>query len=137
MNKNITTIVLIIIFAAAGFFGGMQYQKSQRGAGFGNGQNGGFVRRFGQNGQNGQAVRGQILSVDSTGITVKLSDGSTKIVVVPTSAMIGKTTTGTKTDLTQGSNVTVFGTNNSDGSVTAQFVQIGQLLRSSDAPKAQ
>jgi hypothetical protein len=43
--------------------------------------------------------------------------------------MISKTQTTSKSDLTQGANVAVFGSPNSDGSVTAQNVQLNPMFR--------
>jgi hypothetical protein len=117
----------------------MQYQKSQVSQVAGaNGARGQFFQRFG-NGQGGagrfgnganRPVIGQVVSVDSTGITVKMQDGSTKIVVLSGSTMINKTAAATKNDLTTGTSVAVFGTTNSDGSVTAQNVSINpQMMR--------
>src|SRR5579884_3058200 len=102
-NNIIITVVVAIIVAAAGFFGGMQYEKSQAastGGGYGqfarggNGQFGGAngARRFGNG--NGGATFGQIVSADPTSITVKLQDGSSKIVNISSSTKIMKTTTG-------------------------------------------
>ncbi|HWA52117.1 MAG TPA: hypothetical protein VG895_03630 [Patescibacteria group bacterium] len=136
-NKNliIVGVIALVIGGAAGFFGGMKYQeskattaRSQFAANFGGGAEGnGATRRFGSanGGANGMAVRGQIISADNNSITVKLSDGSTKIIILGSSAMIAKTTAGTAADLTTGQEVTIFGTTNSDGSVTATNVQIG------------
>ncbi len=121
MNK-ITIVILLITVAVAGFFGGMQYQKSQKTSQAGQGQAGqGLRQRFGAN---ARAVRGQIVSADSGSMTVKLRDGSTKIVILSGSATITKAAPSSKSDLTNGAQVMVFGTNNSDGSVTAQAVQL-------------
>lgn len=95
-NNMIITVVMVVIIGALGFFGGMQYQKSQRSNFTAGGQGGGFARRFGQNGQNGQAIRGEIISSDQNSITVKLADGSTKIIILSSSATIGKVAVGTK-----------------------------------------
>src|SRR5690348_4844573 len=131
MKFNKTTIIaaiLVILAGVGGFFGGMQYQKSQtasRFAQFGNGQGGQFYRRFGQGGQNGaNVIRGQVVSTDSNSITVKLPDGSTKILVVGSSTAFMKSASGSLSDLKSGDTVMAFGTSNSDGSVTAQSVQI-------------
>ena len=67
-----------------GFFGGMMYQKNQTPS-FGMMGRGNFAGRFGsQNGQNAnfRPVRGQVLSMDNNSLTVKMSDGSTEIVVL-------------------------------------------------------
>jgi len=81
----------------------MQYQKSQTRsqlAGQFGGANGGG--RFGnrQPGQrSGGAVMGEILSSNDSSITVKLQDGSSKIVILSNSTSINKQATGSKTDL--------------------------------------
>ena len=52
-------------------------------------------------------------------------DGSSKIVNLTSQTTISKTTTGSATDLKSGETVTAIGTTNSDGSVTAQNVLVG------------
>ncbi len=125
-NSIIMTVLVAIIVGGAAFFGGMQYQKMQPAAGgnrqFANGQNGGR-RAGGPNGMGG-AVRGQIISADSSSITVKMSDGSSKIVLINGNTMITEATTANMQALTSGKQVLVFGSTNSDGSVTAQNVQL-------------
>ena len=123
MNKNtiiILAVVLIVIAGAGGFFAGSQYQKSQpraagqfggRGLGEGNGNG------FGNQNPNFRPVRGQVLTMDSNTLTVKLSDGSTKIVVLSGSTVFVKSTTASLSDLKTGDTVNVVGTQNSDGSL--------------------
>jgi hypothetical protein len=134
MKKSILiTVVVALIAAGVGFYGGMLYQQkkdvSQRGQraaqfGFGAGGPGGTGTRRGAGNGAGGFVSGQIISQDSQGITVKSNDGSSKIVLVSGSAQISKFDPGTSTDLQIGKDVTVMGTTNSDGSVTAQNIQI-------------
>ncbi len=59
------------------------------------------------------------MSSDSNSITVKLSSGGTKIVLYSPSTVIAVSKTGSASDLTTGQDVTVTGTANSDGSITA------------------
>lgn len=131
-NPMIITIIVALVVGGAAFFGGMQYQKTQasspmqgqfRGP---NGQApaGGFQGRGG-NSQGMQPVSGEIISQDDTSITVKLQDGSSKIVILSDDTNINKSSEGSKSDLKTGETVTAFGTTNSDGSVTAQNVSIG------------
>jgi len=131
MKMSIVVMVVIaLIVGAGGFFAGMKYQESRRPLGrLGNFQgtrNGQFQQRFGQG---FRPVNGEILSTDSSSITVKLQDGSSKIVLVSDTTSINKASEGTKDDLKVGERVTVFGQENSDGSVTAQTIQLGQIFR--------
>jgi len=130
-NKNmmiLVAVVLIIVAAAGGFFGGMMYQKNQipsLGAAAGRGS---YAGRFGaQGGQSAAAfrpVRGQVLDMSANSLTVKMSDGSTKIVVLSASTAFMQSTKAALSDIKTGNTVNVVGTANSDGSVTAQQVQI-------------
>ena len=133
-NTNlILAVVLIILAAGAGFVGGMQYQKNQIPS-FGSGQfgsraaGGAFAGRSG-NAQGTRPVTGQIVSVDSNSMTVKMQDGSTKIVILSSSTSINKAAQGSKSDLKVGVNVAAFGTANSDGSITAQSIQLNPTMR--------
>lgn len=131
----IITAVIVVVVAAAAFFGGMQYQKSKVpvvGSGqFANRQGGqGRQGAGGQGGQNGfRPTVGEIIASDEKSITVKLTDGSSKIVLLGSNLTVSKTADGSKGDLTVGTKVGVFGTNNSDGTVTAQNVQINPMFR--------
>lgn len=129
----IITIILIVVVGVAGFFGGMQYQKSQRGNGAFSDQ--GFVRRMGntQN-ANSAAMRGQVIGSDDKSITVKLQDGSSKILLLAGSTTITEATSATKQALQNGTAISAFGTSNSDGSVTAQNIQINPQQGRPGAP---
>lgn len=135
MNKQIITIIIAIAVGALSFFGGMKSQESKS-----------VNNRFGanlqnmrgqQNGQTGQSqtrrggfrpVIGEIINQDENSITVKLVDGSSKIVLLSEKTIYNKAETATKTDLKKGERVNVFGTENTDGSVTAQNIQLNPLL---------
>ena len=75
-------------------------------------------------GQNGNFAGGEIISKDATSITVKLQDGSSKIVFVSSSTPVLTSVQGNLNDLNVGDNITVIGTQNSDGSITSQSIQI-------------
>jgi ribosomal protein S1 len=74
-------------------------------------------------------VSGEIISQDDKSITVKLQDGSSRIVILSDQTEINKTSEGSKEDLKTGERITTFGTENSDGSVTAQNVQLNPQIR--------
>lgn len=133
MNKNsiLVTVVVAILVGGLAFYGGMQYQKSLRG----NFSQFGFdgTRRFGnftqgQNGNNAtRPIRGEIISADDKSITVKLQDGSTKLVLFSSSTAISEATKRDAKSLEKGKEVFVVGTTNSDGSLSAQNISIGNM----------
>jgi flagellar basal body-associated protein FliL len=129
MNKNtiiIVAVILVVVAAAGGFFGGVMYQKNQTSA-LGAAGRGNYAARFGQSGQSVAAnrpVRGQVLSTSATTLTVKMSDGSTKIVVLSSSTSFAQSAKASLSDVKTGDTVNVVGTTNSDGSVTATDIQI-------------
>jgi nitrate/nitrite transporter NarK len=122
MNKNIA-IVLMVVFAGAGFYGGMKYQQGQtpdRGTGT-------FAGRTGGTGRGGVAFNGtfgQVIAKTATTITVQLADGSSRIVFISATTPVAKQASGTLNDVAVGTNIAVTGTSNSDGSVTASQIQI-------------
>ncbi len=115
----ISVLGAVVVGGAVGFFGGMQYQKSQVPAA----APGQFNRRNNQSGAG--AVRGQILSVADATMTVKLADGSSKIILLSATTSINEATMAAKTALQAGKQVMVVGATNSDGSVTAKNIQLG------------
>ena len=132
-KEYIITVIVAVIALGGGFFGGMKYQQSKQPS---------FSRQFGatlgaqRNGpgtgvnRNGaRGVTGDIISSDDKSITVKLQDGSSKIVLLSTSTTINKADQATVSDLKVGQRVAVFGQDNSDGSVTAQNIQLNPVFR--------
>jgi hypothetical protein len=127
--KPVYVVILAVVVAAAAFWGGMTYEKSKAASFAGAGAGGRFAGRFGGGaaggGQRMTPVSGQIVNTGSNTITVKLSDGSSKIVDLTGQTMISKSSKGSASDLTTGQQVTAFGATNSDGSITAQAVNVG------------
>jgi len=134
MKKEISlvlAIAIMIVIGGGAFYGGLSYQKAQSAK-----QRSGFAGRAGQFGDQApgnrigaarggtQPVSGEILSINDKSITVKMRDGSSKIVLIGDSTLINKSTQGNKVDLANNQNVMVVGTTNSDGSVTATNINI-------------
>ena len=117
--------ILLLLVAGGSFFAGIKYQESRRSA-----LREEFVGRFGRQiqsaaGRNGfRPVAGEIISVDDNSITVKLQDGSSKIILLSEETEINKAEKATITDLKTGEQVAIFGSENSDGSITAQNIQL-------------
>lgn len=136
-NKNILIIVIVSLVVAAGaFYGGMLYQQKQQprfmfgsrqGGQMGQPMGGQMPRNMSQNSD--RPVSGEIISQDDKSITIKMPDGSTKIVILSESTGINKAAEGTKSDLTSGTKVLVLGKTNPDGSVTAENIQLNPQMR--------
>ncbi|MBP6945465.1 hypothetical protein KBD61_06070 [Patescibacteria group bacterium] len=138
MQKNLIAPLIVgaLVIGGGSFYGGMQYQKSQvpaAGQGqFARGQGNGAMRvmgaggpgRTGANGMAGGFTAGEVVSKDATGITLKLRDGGSKIILTSSSTRIGKMTDGSLDDVKEGAEVTVTGSANPDGSVSASMIQL-------------
>src|SRR4030042_3113249 len=107
INKEIiiTGLVVAIICSTGGFFAGTKFQQGRKAdfmtqgvKGIANGQRTG-------NGQNvpggfrGGNISGEIISTDEKSITVKLADGSSKIILLDDKTQINKALDATKDDL--------------------------------------
>ena len=138
MNKKIGFVVLGIIVLAGVFYAGMTYggnnvkaalnSRSQNAGNFA-GRTGG-ARGAGGLGVGGFTT-GQIIAKDATSITVQLTTGGpsgtpsgSKIIFVDNNTKVTKQAAGTLADLAIGTDVSVTGTANTDGSVSATAVQI-------------
>lgn len=136
----IFTIVLIVAIAGS-FYGGMKYQEVATNSRFaqmrGQMQGGQMPGQSGQkqgintNRQRGGLIGGEVLSIDDKNIVLKDRSGGSKIVFFSGSTQYLKSTSGTISDVLVGSNITVTGDQNSDGSVTAKMVQITPQLQPS------
>jgi hypothetical protein len=141
MSKNIIigAIVGILVIGGGSFYAGTKFAGASsvssrfsqvQGGQFRGGQNGpmgGIQDRQGL--MSGGVTAGVILAKDDTSITVKLTDGGSKIVFLTASTTITKSTIGSAGDLLVNENVVVNGAANSDGSINAQFIQLGSGMQ--------
>jgi len=127
-KNNLVWIVIIVLIAFASFYGGITYNKSKgvaailatrsnRPAGQFGGQNTG-------NRNGGGFTAGEILSMDTQSITIKLQNGGSKIIFYTNKTPVSKMVDGTSADLVTGNQITVMGSTNPDGSINAESVQI-------------
>lgn len=132
-NNYLIMVAVATIAGLGGFYAGMKHQKSK-------------IPEFAKNypekieqmkspmehrlndGSGLTTVRGEIISMDDSSITVKLANNSSKIVILTNSTGINKSEEGSTEDLSEGIEVMVVGQTNSDGSVTAQNIQIGTRM---------
>ena len=120
-------VVLVIVVGGVSFFAGMNYQEG-RVRGMMQGIRGSQAQRRhpGQrlDGAGLTPVRGTIIKQDDSSITVELPDGGSKIVLLTDSTAISKSSEAAIENLVEGVGVSIFGKENSDGSVTATNVQL-------------
>ena len=124
----IATIVIALVLIVAAYALGAHHATKGRTAGargaysgmaggMGSGRAGSMTRGAG-------FLTGTVLSKDASTLTLKMADGSTKIVLYSGSTQVMHTTAGTADDVAVGSQVSVQGTTNPDGSTTASTISI-------------
>lgn len=145
-NSSMMTVVVaiaaLVIGGGIGFYVGTMPQFNKGGsmrtfqAGQNGGQTGRAFRGQGQGGPGGnmmftnRGVFGEIAALDDKSMTVKMPDGSSKIVLTSDTTTYENTAKASKTDVKVGQNVRVIGATNTDGSVTATSVMLNPTLPS-------
>jgi hypothetical protein len=133
MKKIFLVIVssaLIVVVSLGSFYFGMRYQQGRMQPKFGQFQARGDRQGLKPGGQTSvergltQPVNGEILSSDEKSFTVRLRDGSSKVVLLTDSTIINKSVAAKVSDLVSGGKVMVLGTQNSDGSILASSIHI-------------
>ncbi|MFA6415941.1 MAG: hypothetical protein WCW56_00445 [Candidatus Paceibacterota bacterium] len=121
-KRNQIIIGAVIIFLVAGY-GGYKIGQSKRVTG----------GQFGSNSRMGQGMTGRkpagfatgdILSRDTNGVTIKLRNGGSQIILVSPSTEVSKMSPTDQSELAIGKSIIANGKTNADGSVTATTIQI-------------
>jgi len=122
--KKIIPIIIILIIAIGGgaFYGGMKYGQSK--SPFLQGSMAGSFQRGTGRGTGANFLNGEVIAKDEQSLTLKMSDGGSKIVFFSDSTEISKTTEGLIDDIEVGKQIMVSGEQNSDGSYTAKTIQL-------------
>jgi len=137
MKTVVWALLAAVLAGALGFYGGVTYQKAQTpsfagrtGGGFGGanagGGSGGSGGGFGRGGAGrlgGNIATGTVISQDSSSITVKSANGSTKTVFVSSQTQVSKQQQLTPADIKVGDEVAAFG-QTANGGIDARMVQI-------------
>ncbi len=119
--KIVIKIAVLLIVAGVAFYGGVLYKTSQTPATRTGAQGSRTGGRF-TAGNN--FVTGSVVAEDNQSITIKSADGSSRIIFYSGSTQVGEFVSGATTDLKVGQTVMATGTTNTDGSITAQSIQI-------------
>jgi len=72
-------------------------------------------------------INGEIIAQDDQSVTIKLAEGSSKIILLSSETSINQATQATVSDLKVGEKVAIFGQTNNDGSTTAQSIQLNPI----------
>jgi len=147
MKKIIPIIIALFIAVSGAFYGGMKYaqnknsyestqggvenfrnlspeEREQRFQELGANLGGAFAGARKGNMAGTNSVTGEIIVKDEQSITIKLPDGGTRIIFFSESTNIMKPSEGSGNDLKEGEQVVVNGKENSDGSYTAEMINI-------------
>jgi len=133
MKKTILFIVILIVVAGGAFYGGMKYGQSKNVSGNLSRQNFQNLtpeqRQQLSQGRTGGANRadflsGEVISKDNQSLTLKISDGSSKIIFFSDSTAISKMADASTSDIEIGKQIMITGQQNSDGSYTAKTIQL-------------
>lgn len=134
-------LVSCLLVGAGAFFGGMKFAEAKSPANrLGNFQNlsaeerqqrfqqgggaGSMGRRLGGQMGGTNFVSGEVLSKDDKSVTLKLIDGGSKILFLSSSTTVMMSSAGSLNDVKVGETISANGSSNSDGSITAQSLQI-------------
>jgi len=134
MKKLLPIIIALVVIGGGAFYGGMRYgqgtyqisknlspeqqQLLQKKAG------GAFPGGIKDKGTGSNFLNGEVIDKDEQSLTLKMLDGGSKIVFFSDSTKVSKTTDGLMNDIEIGKKITVSGEQNSDGSYTAETIQL-------------
>ena len=124
--KKYTVHIVWLVVAIVALVGGIYYGKATAPASASRGSFAGLSSStrggVGRTGAGGGFVTGQITAIDANSITIQLANGNSQVVFYSTSTPVVKPMQASVSDLTTGTTVMIGGTQNSDGSLTAQTI---------------
>ena len=122
---HIVWLVVAIIALGGGYLWGKTAGMGGGRAGFaGAGAFSSSTRRMASGTTSGGFVAGQITAIDQSSITLQLPNGSSEVVFYSSSTPVSEPTTVSVSVLEVGTKIAIGGTGNSDGSLTAQTIQV-------------
>lgn len=137
----ITGVIALVVGIGIGYFGSTSLGATKSPTRMGNAA---FTTRgammggnfAGRNGAMGGLLTGTVASKDAGSLTIDTRDGSSHVVLVTPNTAVSKSVNGSLTDVASGSTVIVSGSTNSDGSISANLIQLRPAMTPA-APAAQ
>ncbi|MBK4349102.1 DUF5666 domain-containing protein [Lacisediminihabitans changchengi] len=133
-RRIITPALAAVAALAIGLFGGILIShgtssstSQAQGGNFAGGVGGAEGGAGRPGGAGGNFTAGTITGIDGDTITLKLTDGSTVKVTSSSDTTVTTSKTSSVSDLAKGDTITVSGTKDSDGNVTATTVREGDI----------
>ena len=139
----IACVITAVIAGGVGYVGGVKISSLKRASMFGNRSGQAMTMRNG-NGDNtqkgktigntpnmmgrGGATTGEVTAKDDKSMTVKMSDGSSKIIILSEKTVYRISEESSVSNVSEGTKVAVFGEIGNDGSVTATTIEINPAL---------
>ncbi|HUY05154.1 MAG TPA: hypothetical protein VMV62_00305 [Candidatus Paceibacterota bacterium] len=137
-KKLVTTGVIALVIGAGVGYAGAGMLNRPAAAPFARGNwNAGGAGSMMRGGAGSGFLTGTVVSKDATGMTLNTRDGSSHVVFVTPDTNVSKSVGGTIADVSVGATVIVSGTTNSDGSVSANLIQLRPAPSPTAAPQAQ
>ncbi len=145
LQKNVSTFLFTLAMSLLiGFVSGIYYQqqRSPQPPKLQYGENRMMLRETGggQGRMMGKAFRpvsGEIIESSESSLTIKLPDGSTKILLISESTVITKSQQATTADLKINEKVTAFGDEDPSGTITVKNIQLGDAIQVQEKGKSQ
>jgi len=120
MNKTATIIIGLILIGGS-FYTGTKY-------------NPGTIPTMSRNFNRGNSssgngfTAGEIIAKDNKSITIRLRENGSRIVFLTSATPVTKSVNGSVSDLIAGEQVSITGTPNQDGSLSAESIQIRPIM---------
>lgn len=122
MKREILFLIILILVATAAFYGGMKYQQNKT-------PQRTFFQREGQTTQmRERMLSGEVISKDEKSLTLKLPDGSTRIVFLSEKTEFLKMTEGNLSDIEVGKQIMIIGNQTTEGAFVAEQIQLSPRI---------
>ena len=122
MNREILFLIILILVATTAFYVGMKYQQSKMPQGV-------FFQGGGQTAQaRERMLSGEVISKDEKSLTLKLPNGSIRIIFLSEKTEFLKMTEGNLNDIEAGKQIMIIGNQTTEGAFVAEQIQLSPRI---------